>query len=386
MPASGPTRSWPSACRTAHSLPTIRPGSCGCAGAIFSPRTGCARWRPTAPHTIRTTAAASWNATGATTKGRFGAGFSDRSASLNIASPATPWRRWPCWSRCATQWRTRRWAPSARFSMEIRLTIPAALPRTPGPSPVRWMRGVCSRRRSRPSRARIGSNSKDAGGKPTTMPQAVDAEERRIEENRNGAKNWRRWGPYLSERQWGTVREDYSPGGTAWDYLTHDQARSRAYRWGEDGIAGFSDDRQLMCLSIALWNGRDPILKERLFGLTNAQGNHGEDVKELYYYLDGTPTHSYMRMLYKYPQAAFPYARLVEENRRWGRDEPEFELIDTGAFDDNRYFDVEIEYAKADVEDSLMQVTVHNRAAEAAALHVLPQLWARKPGRGSPIR
>jgi hypothetical protein len=198
----------------------------------------------------------------------------------------------------------------------------------------------------------------------------------RLEEIRHG-KHWRRWGPYLSERQWGTVREDYSEYGTAWDYFPHDHARSRAYRWGEDGIGGFGDDHLLLCLGLALWNGRDPILKERLFGLTNSEGNHGEDVKELYYYLDGTPTHSYMRMLYKYPQTAFPYASLVEENRRRGKNEPEFELIDTGVFADNRYFDVEIEYAKADVEDILLQVTVHNRAAEAAELHVLPQLWAR---------
>ncbi len=202
------------------------------------------------------------------------------------------------------------------------------------------------------------------------------AEALRLEEIRHG-KHWRRWGPYLSERQWGTVREDYSEHGTAWEYFPHDHARSRAYRWGEDGIGGFGDDHLLLCLGLALWNGRDPILKERLFGLTNSQGNHGEDVKELYYYLDGTPTHSYMRMLYKYPQAAFPYAQLVEENRRRGRADPEFELIDTGVFADNRYFDVEIEYAKADVDDILIQLTIHNRAAEAAMLHVLPQLWAR---------
>ena len=188
---------------------------------------------------------------------------------------------------------------------------------------------------------------------------------------------WRRWGPYLSDRQWGTVREDYSPYGTAWEYLTHDQARSRAYRWGEDAIGGFGDNRLLLCLGLALWNGKDPILKERLFGLTNAEGNHGEDVKELYYHLDGTPTHSYMRMLYKYPQAAFPYSQLVEENRRRGRDYPEFKLVDTGIFAEDRYFDVEIEYAKADPEDILMRVTVHNRAAEPAFVHVLPQLWAR---------
>ncbi len=188
---------------------------------------------------------------------------------------------------------------------------------------------------------------------------------------------WRRWGPYLSERQWGTVREDYSAGGTAWDYLPHDHARSRAYRWGEDGIAGFGDDELNWCLGLALWNGRDPILKERLFGLTNAEGNHGEDVKELYYYLDGVPTHAYMKMLYKYPQAAFPYDRLVAENRRRGVHDREFEIVDTGVFDQGRYFDVFVEYAKASPDDILMQITVHNRAPEAASLHMLPQLWAR---------
>ncbi len=209
-----------------------------------------------------------------------------------------------------------------------------------------------------------------------TSGKPKSAEASRLDEIRQG-KHWRRWGPYLSERQWGTVREDYSEYGTAWEYFPHDHARSRAYRWGEDGIGGFSDDHLLICLGLALWNGRDPILKERLFGLTNSEGNHGEDVKELYYYLDGTPTHSYMRMLYKYPQAAFPYHLLVEENRRRSRADPEFELIDTGIFADNRYFDVEIEYAKADVDDILIQLTIHNRAAEAANLHVLPQLWAR---------
>ncbi len=165
--------------------------------------------------------------------------------------------------------------------------------------------------------------------------------------------------------------------GTAWDYFPHDHARSRAYRWGEDGIAGFSDHRQRLCLGVALWNERDPILKERLFGLANAEGNHGEDVKELYYYLDATPTHSYLKMLYKYPQAEFPYARLVEENRRRGKNEPEFELIDTGVFDDDRYFDVFVEYAKAAPNDILMRVTVHNRGPEAAPLHVLPHVWFR---------
>ncbi|MBX7165907.1 MAG: glucosidase [Pirellulales bacterium] len=202
-------------------------------------------------------------------------------------------------------------------------------------------------------------------------------EHARLREADSGAANWRLWGPYLSERQWGTVREDYSAQGTSWDYLPHDHARSRAYRWGEDGLAGICDDQGRLCLSLALWNGRDPILKERLFGLTNGEGNHGEDVKELYYYLDATPTHSYLKLLYKYPQAEFPYARLVDENRRRGKHEPEFELLDTGLFDDDRYFDVFVEYAKAGPEDLLMQITIHNRGPEAATLHVLPQLYFR---------
>ncbi len=188
---------------------------------------------------------------------------------------------------------------------------------------------------------------------------------------------WRRWGPFLSNREWGTVREDYSPDGTAWDYLPHDHARSRAYRWGEDGIAGFCDERQRWCLSLALWNGRDPILKERLFGLTNAEGNHGEDVKELWWHLDGTPTHSLMRMLYRYPQAEFPYARLLEENRRRGVDAPEFELIDTGVLDGGQYFDATVEYAKATPDDILMRITLENPGPGTADLHVLPHLWAR---------
>jgi hypothetical protein len=188
---------------------------------------------------------------------------------------------------------------------------------------------------------------------------------------------WKKWGPYLSERQWGTVREDYSAKGDAWQYFPHDHARSRAYRWGEDGIAGISDNQQRLCLSLALWNGCDPILKERLFGLTNLEGNHGEDVKELYYYLDATPTHSYLKMLYKYPQHEYPYCDLVEENRRRGLGAAEYELLDTGVFDDNRYFDVFIEYAKADVDDILMRVTVHNRGPAAASVHLLPQLWFR---------
>ena len=191
--------------------------------------------------------------------------------------------------------------------------------------------------------------------------------------------DWRRWGPYLSERQWGTVREDYSPGGTAWEYFPHEHARSRAYRWGEDGIAGICDDRQRLCFAVGLWNGRDPILKERLFGLTNSEGNHGEDVKELYWYLDATPSHSYLKMLYKYPQREFPYAQLLEENARRKADPslPEFELLDTGLFDEDRYWDVFVEYAKASPEDMLVRITVHNRGPEEATLHVLPQLWFR---------
>jgi hypothetical protein len=189
--------------------------------------------------------------------------------------------------------------------------------------------------------------------------------------------DWRAWGPYLSERQWGTVREDYSADGDAWVYFPHDHARSRAYRWGEDGIGGFADDQLKLCLAMAFWNERDPILKERLFGLDNAQGNHGEDVKELYYFLDGTPTHTYMRMLYKYPQAAYPYADLIAQNAKRGLEDREYELIDTGIFDDSRYFDIDIEYAKAAPDDILMRVTAHNRGSESAPLHLIPQLWAR---------
>ena len=205
----------------------------------------------------------------------------------------------------------------------------------------------------------------------------MDHERERLQEADRGTKPWRRWGPYLAERQWGTVREDYSAEGTAWEYLPHEHARSRAYRWGEDGIAGISDHLQRLCLSLALWNGRDPILKERMFGLTGNEGNHGEDVKELYWYLDSTPTHSYMKMLYRYPQREYPYARLVEENRRRGKLDPELELLDTGIFDENRFFDVEIEIAKASPEDILYKVTAHNRGPEAAEVHILPTLWFR---------
>ncbi|HVL11057.1 MAG TPA: glucosidase [Gemmata sp.] len=205
----------------------------------------------------------------------------------------------------------------------------------------------------------------------------MNAEQARLQEACEQSVPWRKWGPYLSERQWGTVREDYSDNGNAWDYFSHDQARSRAYRWGEDGLAGVSDDKQHLCLALALWNGKDPILKERLFGLTNSEGNHGEDVKEYYFYLDSTPTHSYMKYLYKYPHAEYPYSHIVETSKRLGRDQHEYELIDTGVFDQDRYFDVFVEYAKASPEDVLVRITVHNRGPEPADLHVLPTLWFR---------
>ncbi len=207
------------------------------------------------------------------------------------------------------------------------------------------------------------------------MPQSQEAI--RLKDARNPNAPWRKWGPYLSERQWGTVREDYSPGGDAWDYFSHDQARSRAYHWGEDGLAGISDEMQHLCFSLALWNGTDPILKERAFGLTNSEANHGEDVKEYYFYVDSTPTHSYMKYLYKYPQAAYPYLDLIETNRHRNRHDFEYELLDTGVFKEDRYFDVFVEYAKQDPEDLLIQISVINRGPDPATLHVLPTLWFR---------
>ena len=213
---------------------------------------------------------------------------------------------------------------------------------------------------------------------PTEATSApMTPEDIRLRESRRREKHWKRWGPYLSERAWGTVREDYSADGIAWEYLPHDHARSRAYRWNEDGLAGISDRRQLICFAVALWNGQDPILKERLFGLNGNEGNHGEDVKEEYFYLDSTPTHSYLKYLYKYPQRAFPYAALIEETRRRTKQQPEFELQDTGIFDDHRYFDVVVEYAKADVEDILCRISVTNRGPESAPLSLLPTIWFR---------
>src|SRR5450756_2401932 len=200
----------------------------------------------------------------------------------------------------------------------------------------------------------------------------MSAESARLSEVPTRRAPWKRWGPYLSERAWGTVREDYSPDGSAWEYFPHDHARSRAYRWGEDGIGGISDHHQRVCFALALWNGRDPILKERLFGLTGDEGNHGEDVKEYYFYLDSTPTHSYMKYLYKYPQAEFPYKQLLEANAGRPRQEPEFELMDTGVFNENRYFDVFMEYAKAAPEDILIKITAWNRGPEEAQLDLLP--------------
>ncbi|HEX2280573.1 MAG TPA: hypothetical protein VHG52_02300, partial [Thermomicrobiales bacterium] len=205
----------------------------------------------------------------------------------------------------------------------------------------------------------------------------LDPERQRLSEGRVDGMRWDFWGPYLAERQWGTVREDYSPDGQAWHAVPHDHARSRAYRWGEDGLLGISDAQSRLCFALALWNGKDTILKERLFGLTGPEGNHGEDVKEAYFYLDATPTHSYLKASYKYPQRAFPYAELLEENHRRSRDEPEFELLDTGVFAEDRYFDILVEYAKAAPNDLLIRLRATNRGPEAATLHLLPTLWFR---------
>src|ERR1700759_837845 len=243
--------------------------------------------------------------------------------------------------------------------MVTRLTLRAAASRRHGASLRYCAHGFISSARSRRHKA-----------------SGMNKERERLLAHVVGPDGWKHWGPYLSERQWGTVREDYSSGGTAWDYFTHDQARSRTYRWGEDGLAGFSDAEQLVCMSLALWNGTDPILKERLFGLTNAEGNHGEDVKEHYFYLDATPTHSYLKMLYKYPHRAYPYADLVAENRRRDAHAPEYELLDTGIFSENRYFDVFVEYAQAEPGAILMKVTAYNRGS-TAQLNLIPKLVLR---------
>ncbi|MDX2170134.1 MAG: glucosidase [Deltaproteobacteria bacterium] len=231
--------------------------------------------------------------------------------------------------------------------------------------------------RNSPGNRRQPATGAATAERAAATPAAATAEDTRLREDETRARNWKRFGPYLAARQWGTVREDYSESGSCWDYFPHEHARSRAYRWGEDGLLGFCDRQGRLCFALALWNGRDPILKERLFGLTGPEGNHGEDVKEQYYYLDSTPTHSYAHALYQYPQGEFPYARLVEENRRRGKHEPELELADTGAFADGRYFDVEVEYAKASPDDVLIRISVTNRGPDTAALHVLPTLWFR---------
>src|SRR4051812_44900604 len=231
-----------------------------------------------------------------------------------------------------------------------------------------------------------GGAATPKGAQPSDRPsRPVDVtEQRRLNEAREAGIPWKKWGPYLSERQWGTVREDYSDDGNAWAYFSHDQSRSRAYHWGEDGIAGISDDKQRLCFALALWNEKDPILKERIFGLTNSEGNHGEDVKEYYFYIDSTPTHSYMKYLYKYPQQEFPYRDLIETNRGLSREDFEYELLDTGIFNDDRYFDVFVEYAKESAEEILIRISVVNRGPETAELRVLPQLWFRNTWWRSP--
>src|SRR5947209_12384993 len=235
------------------------------------------------------------------------------------------------------------------------------------------------RKRDTPTNPVHGStkNRLPLAGDRTDRSMAMTQEEIRMSESASRKKHWKRWGPYLSERAWGTVREDYSAYGNAWEYLPHDHARSRAYRWNEDGLAGISDRRQMICFALALWNERDPILKERIFGLTGNEGNHGEDVKEYYFYLDSTPTHSYMRYLYKYPQAAFPYTQMVAENRRRRKTQPETELQDPRMCNSERYFDVFVEYAKADTDDILVKITATNRGPEAANLRLLPTVWFR---------
>jgi len=213
----------------------------------------------------------------------------------------------------------------------------------------------------------------------------MNKERQRLNDAVKNKINWKKWGPYLTDRQWGTIREDYSPYGNAWEYVPHDEARSKAFRWGEEGIGGISDDQQIICFALGLWNQKDPIIKERYFGLTSNEGNHGEDVKDYYYYLDNTPTHSYMKMLYKFPQDEFPYSKLVEENKKRSKLEPEYELIDTGIFDDDKYFDVFIEYAKAGVDDIFIRITAFNRASIDAELYLLPQIWFRNTWLGDMI-
>src|SRR5216684_7100335 len=322
------------------------------------------------------TAAGPSNATAPITRVRYGPGCSDPSRARTTGFMPTHRRRWnscapfprTC-ARAASDKSVKSWMRMHHSNLAAALRRPGVWRKSCEPGAKSMNAKIDGKRKQSPSSLRA----------PAAPPEteSMNIERRRLAECTTQSPAWKKWGPYLSERQWGTVREDYRPHGNAWDYLPHDHARSRAYRWGEDGIAGISDDQQRLCLSLALWNGKDPILKERIFGLTNSEGNHGEDAKELYYYLDATPTHSYLKLLYKYPQREFPYGWLVEENRRRGKDQPEFELLDTGIFDDDRYFDVFVEYAKVGPEDLLMLVTVHNRGPEQATIHVLPQLWFR---------
>src|SRR5258707_8219268 len=322
------------------------------------------------------TAAGPSNATAPITRVRYGPGCSDPSRARTTGFMPTHRRRWnscapfprTC-ARAASDKSVKSWMQTHHSNLAAALRRPGAWRKSCEPGAKSMNAKIDGKRKQSLSTLRAPA------APPELKPPNI--ERRRLAECTAQSPAWKKWGPYLSERQWGTVREDYSPHGNAWDYFPHDHARSRAYRWGEDGIAGMSDAGQRLCLGLALWNARDPILKERLFGLTNGEGNHGEDVKELYYYLDATPTHSYLKMLYKYPQREYPYARLVDENRRRGKHDPEYELFDTGLFNDDRYFDVFVEYAKAAPDDILLRITIENRGPEAAALHVLPQIWFR---------
>src|SRR3984893_12576987 len=332
----------------------------------------CVPWHPMIPPTWAAMWAMHGSATRPIIRAQSGAGCWVRSPAPTTAFTvlragrrnfSRPWR---------STWRPRAWVRSARCSMVTHLTLRAAASRRRG-ALLRYCAPGCT----------------SIGRFPSVEGIALNMERERMPPNVPGRDGWKHWGPYLSERQWGTVREDYSADGTAWEYFPHDHARTHAYRWGEDGIAGVSDGEQLVCLSLALGNGQDAILKERLFGLTNTQGNHGEDVKEHYFYLDATPTHSYLKMLYKYPQRLFPYADLVAENSRRGTDVPEYELLDTGAFAEDRYFDIFVEYAQAEPGDVLMKITAWNRGGAPAVLHLIPQLilrntWTWEPGTARP--
>src|SRR5450631_1634548 len=320
----------------------------------------CEPWRPRTQPTSAAMRATRGSATRPITKAPFGAGCWARSPAPITASTAMHAGRRSFSPRWRSIWLRRASVRSARCSMVTHLTLRAAASRRHGASLRHCVPGHTSIGRSRsPKEIRMNS------------------ERERLLSNVLGRDGWKHWGPYLSERQWGTVREDYSADGTAWEYFPHDHARSRAYRWGEDGLLGITDRECRVCFAPALWNEKDPILKERFFGLTNSEGNHGEDVKELYWYLDATPTASYLKALYKYPQSSFPYADFVTENRRRGRALPAYDPLDTGAFDENRYFDVVVEYAKASADDIFIRLTATNRGPQRAPLQLLPTVWLR---------